>query len=104
MPLPADILPDDKILILGVPAADDAAALARSVPQGLVVVLADGDAVRAARRSLVSLVNVMCVPGSPHEIPWRDAFFSRVIDTVGNWDEPERVASECARVLRKDED
>jgi hypothetical protein len=98
MPPAANIRPDERILILGAPAAEEAAALARSVPQGLIVVLADDDAVRAARKSLVSFLNVMCVPGSPLEIPWRDGFFSRVIDVVGRWDNPERVASECLRV------
>ena len=96
--MPADVRPDERILILGAPAAEEAAELARSVPQGLVVVLADDAAVRVARKALVSFLNVMCVPGSAHEIPWRDRFFSRVIDVNGNWEDPARVANECVRV------
>ena len=49
-------------------------------------------------RALCDLENVMVVPGTPDELPWRDGFFTRIIDTVGNWPEAEKVRRELERV------
>jgi hypothetical protein len=41
----------------------------------------------------------MFVPGLPDEIPWKDGFFTRVVDSrAGDWPNPQRVAAELKRV------
>ncbi len=69
----------------------------------MVVAIGEADAVREARRQAAGLDNVMFVPGSPDELPWGDGFFSRVIDLVGSWPDPERVRREVARVTANSE-
>ncbi len=98
MQLPPDIRPDERLLVLGFPDAELLTRLARSVPQGLLVVMGEHDAVRETRRLAAHLDNVMCVPGTPDEIPWRDGFFSRALDLVRNWPDAARVESEIRRV------
>lgn len=95
-----DLKPDDKVLILGIPEAEFVRDAAARLMHGMLVVIGDDEAVGAARREFRELVNVMCMPGSPDEIPWHDGFFTRVIDTrAGAWPNPDRVAAEISRVL-----
>lgn len=42
--------------------------------------MGDGDQVAEARRAARDMDNVMFVPGVSGILPWRDAFFTRVID------------------------
>ncbi len=98
MNLPAGIRPDERLLVLGMLEADAVAALARVVTEGLLVVMAEGDAVYEARKAARDLDNVMVVPGTPDELPWRDGFFTRVVDTVGKWPDEEKVRREVQRV------
>ena len=51
-----------------------------------------------ARRATRDQLNVMFQPGSP-EIPWRDGYFTRVIDLDCNWAYPDKTAGEITRVL-----
>lgn len=95
---PAELLPDDRLLFLGIPDFAIIAECARRLEQGIVVAMGEDDAVREARKAGRDLENVMFVPGAPDEIPWSDGFFTRVIDLVGSWPEPDRVRSEIARV------
>jgi hypothetical protein len=95
-----DLNPDDKVLILGIPDPDFVREAAARLTAGILVAIGDGESVRAARRQFRELVNVMFMPGSPHEIPWHDRFFTKVIDTrAGEWPNPDRVAAEILRVL-----
>jgi len=98
MELPPGIRPDDRLLVLGVLEPDQVGALARALSRGLVVLMAEGESVYAARRAARDLDNVMVVPGTPDELPWRDGFFTRVIDMVGNWPDGDRVRNEIKRV------
>jgi hypothetical protein len=100
MELPAGIRPDERILILGVPAPSFVLAVAQRLSEGLVVVIGNADAVCEARKATSHLDNAMFVPGTPDELPWRDGFFTRVIDTVGTWPDAERVLSEISRVTK----
>jgi hypothetical protein len=95
---PAQLRPDDRVLLIGIPDFAVIAECARRLERGILVAMGEDEAVRQARKAARHLENVMFVPGAPDEIPWRDGFFTRVIDLVGDWPEPERVRSEIARV------
>lgn len=103
MPQPAtDLAPDDKILYLGIPDSTVIRAAASRLTCGLIVAIGDAEKVREARREFRDLTNAMFVPGSPDEIPWRDGFFTRVVDTRdGDWPDPQRVAAEISRVVAR---
>jgi hypothetical protein len=98
MQLPADIRPDERLLILGIPPLEMLETLSRCIPKGLVVALGEEESVREARKAAVRFENVTCVPGSPEQIPWRDGFFTRVLDLVGHWPDSARVRNEIQRV------
>ena len=98
MELPPGIRPDERLLVLGIPEPDQVGVLARTVAGGLVVLMAEGESVYAARAAARDFDNVMVVPGTPDELPWREGFFTRVIDTVGNWPEADKVRNEIERV------
>ena len=100
MELPAGIRPDERVLILGIPEPAIVSALAHRLDNGLLVAIGDGDAVREARKATRHLENVMFVPGTPDELPWSDGFFTRVIDTVGIWSDPDKVRREIDRVTK----
>src|SRR5690242_13927079 len=90
---------DDKVLYLGIPDAATVRAAAARLSRGILVAMDGAAKVREARREFRDLSNVMFVPGTPDEIPWQDAFFTRVIDTHdGDWPDPQRVAAEVKRV------
>ncbi len=91
--------PNDRVLLLSIPEHDVVAELASRLTTGIVVGLGSDEEVRAARRAARNLENVMFVPAPLEEIPWRDGFFTKVIDWRGGWQNPEQVAREVARVL-----
>jgi hypothetical protein len=95
---PADLRPDDRVLLLGIPDPRVIAEAAARLSQGVLVALGEEERVREARRAARDLHNVMFVPGTPDEIPWDDGFFTRVVDLVGHWPSPDRVRLEIERV------
>ena len=99
-PRATDLSPGDKVLVLGIPEPDYLREAAARLTAGILVVIADDEPVRIARREFRELANVMFQPGSAAEIPWRDGFFTKVIDMrQGEWPDPGRVAAEISRVL-----
>jgi hypothetical protein len=67
--------------------------VAERVKRGLVVGLGSDDAIRAGRRELADLDNVMLIPGggAGDPIPWQDGFFTRVIAPHHREVEPEML-------------
>lgn len=104
MTLPDGILPDERILILGIPDSAMISALARILTGGLLVAIGDDAAVRKARKVAHQFDNVMFVPGTPDDLPWRDGFFTRVIDVAGGWPNPGKVRTEIERVTHRSQD
>jgi hypothetical protein len=94
-----DVRSNDRFLLLSIPQPSFIAQLAARLPAGLIVGLGPDEEVRAARCELREVDNVMLVPASPDDIPWQDGFFTKAIDLVGRWPQPERAARELARVL-----
>lgn len=94
-----DAKPDDRFLMLSVPEPPLVAELAARLSSGLIVGLGEDEDVRDARRHARDLENVMFVPGSPDDIPWQASFFTKAVDLLCRWSNPEQAAREIARVL-----
>ena len=74
-----DIDPRDRILLVGVPPAEELRAIALQARDGLVVAVGPDEAVRAARKALADLDSVMLVVESDDgRLPWQDGFFTKV--------------------------
>jgi SAM-dependent methyltransferase len=97
IPLPA-IHPEDRVLLLGIPAPDVVASMSRDLTQGLLVAMGTEGEVAEARRNARELDNVMFVVWSDAAIPWRDEFFTIVVDLVEHHADPAAIAKEIARV------
>ena len=91
--------PGDRVLFLTIPEFVILARFSEQTPRGIVVALGTRDEVYEARAAVASHENVMIVPASLDEIPWRDAFFSWVIETRGGWTLDRACAREVVRVL-----
>src|SRR5262245_55748149 len=76
-----EIRPNERILFLEISDIAVIIDFARRAPNGAVVGLGDADGVRGARRAAADLDNVMFVPATPDDIPWRDGFFTLVVET-----------------------
>jgi hypothetical protein len=70
---------DDRVLSLAIPAPNDAAALGRLLMTGCLVAIGSADEVDEARRALSEFDNLMFIAATPDHIPWRDAFFTKIL-------------------------
>lgn len=93
---------DDRILVLqsGSHTAPQLREWAQAVPQGILVGLGDPGTIGTARRELADCENVLFSHGSREEIPWRDGFFTVIIDTEVRVETPEtrRVLHPSGRI------
>lgn len=89
----------DRVLLLSLPGAAVIRRLAGQASEGILVGIGNEAEVREMRPAVVDLVNVMLVPAPAEEIPWQERFFSVIVDWIADWNEPDRVAREIARVL-----
>jgi hypothetical protein len=71
----------DRVLVIGLGLASRAhlSTLARAC--SLLVGIGDQQDVLAARSECAHFDNVMFAPGDRHEIPWRDGYFTVIVDT-----------------------
>ena len=93
----------DSVLDLGCGAGWLLRLLAKRVTEGRVVGLDVSDEmIRHARRNCAALPQVMAVTGAADEIPWEDAFFTKVIsvESAYYWPSPAAGIREIFRVLR----
>jgi hypothetical protein len=83
----------DRILFLTLPDTASLRSTAGCVTRGLVVAIGPDEAIRAVRRAVADLDNVMLIaagsPGDP--IPWQDGFFTKVIAPHHRELEPEML-------------
>jgi hypothetical protein len=70
---------DDRVLLLAIPSISELTSIARVLINGVVAALGDGDEVRAACAAMAEFKNVMFLEALPDQIPWRAAYFSKII-------------------------
>jgi hypothetical protein len=90
---------DDRVLLLAIPSHMELANMARVLMRGVLVGLGTREEVDAAREAMTEFENVMFVDSSPDHIPWREAYFTKII--VPSHLEPvlRPAAAELQRVL-----
>lgn len=90
---------DDRVLLLAIPSRADLAAIARILMSGVLVALGTSEEVDEARRSMADFENVMFLDASPEQIPWRDAYFSKILIPPHLESLLPHIAAEMHRVL-----
>jgi hypothetical protein len=87
----------DRVLLLGLQRAGAARIRdwAAQLTDGFLVGVDSDPAIRTARRELVDLDNALFTAGSRDEIPWREAYFTLILDGEGGV-----ATAEMRRVLR----
>jgi len=94
--------PDDRVLVLqpGNCSAPQLREWANALAHGILVGLGELGTIRTARRELADCENVLFAHGSRAEIPWRDAFFTVIVDSGGGAETPEmrRVLHPSGRI------
>jgi hypothetical protein len=91
--------PEERVLLVGLHRRDSIAG--HALQCGLLVGIGTEEDVRAARREFAHLDNVMFTPGARDEIPWRDHYFTVILDAGGG--EPtaamQRVLAPGGRII-----
>ena len=93
--------PDERILDLGCGDGWASRLLSPLCPEGAIVgVDISNEMIRLAREKSVNCENVLFVPGSAEEIPWAEAYFTRVIsiESAYYWPSLEGAGREIFRV------
>ncbi|MGI8961983.1 MAG: hypothetical protein ACR2IV_19930 [Bryobacteraceae bacterium] len=70
---------DDRVLLLAIPPTTELTNIARVLMNGVLVGLGDNHEVRAACESMAGFENVMFIEAPPDRIPWRAAYFTKII-------------------------
>jgi hypothetical protein len=70
---------DDRVLLLAIPSTSELTRIARMLINGVVVALGDSEEVRAACVAMAEFKNVMFLEAPPDQIPWRAAYFTKII-------------------------
>jgi hypothetical protein len=70
---------DDRVLSLGILSVAETAAMARVLISGVLVGIGEPDEVNEARQQLSEFDNVMFISAGPDRIPWRDAYFTKIL-------------------------
>ena len=94
--------PRDRCLELGCGEGWASRLLCQKVPDGSVVGLDIADEmVRNARAKSADCENLMFLLGEAEDIPWQDAFFSKVlcVESFYYYEDPEKALREIYRVL-----
>ena len=86
-----------RVLVLGLAQCPSARLRewAATLTEGFLVGVGDHSEVRRARRELADLANVLFTPGGREEIPWKEDFFTLILDAEGGAE-----TAEMRRVLR----
>jgi hypothetical protein len=70
---------DDRVLLLAIPSISELTDIAQVLTNGVVVALGDGEEVRAACIAMADFKNVTFLEAPPDQIPWRAAYFTKII-------------------------
>jgi hypothetical protein len=87
----------DRVLVLGLAQCSSARLRkwAATLTEGFLVGVGEDGAVRRARRELADLDNVIFSAGGREDIPWKEDFFTLIVDAEGGAE-----TAEMRRVMR----
>lgn len=75
----SELRADDRVLLLHIPLPEQTAAVARVLMKGVLVAIGSRPEVDRARATFAEFDNVMFVEADPTRIPWRDAYFTKIV-------------------------
>ena len=90
---------DDRVLCLAIPRYRDTAALGRILTAGCLVAFGDREEVDEARRLFSEFDNLMFLEAALDSIPWRDAFFTKILIPPHMAELAAALAADLQRVL-----
>jgi hypothetical protein len=90
---------DDRVLLLAIPSRNELAGIARVLTSGVLVAVGTREEVDSARASMVEFENVMFIEARPDQIPWREAYFTKIIVPVHLEPVVEPAGAELRRLL-----
>lgn len=70
---------DDRVLFLAIPSTNELTSIATALVNGIAVAIGDRDEVRAAWVAMAGFKNVTFIEAPPDQIPWREAYFTKII-------------------------
>ena len=70
---------EDRVLLLAIASKDELVTMARQLTRGVLVAIGSRDEVDQARESMAEYENAMFVEAAPDRIPWREAYFTKVV-------------------------
>ncbi len=91
--------PNDRVLMLAIPAERELLSTAGQLTNGSLIALGTREEVHAARARFFNLENVMFVEGRPDAIPWREAFFTKIVLPAGQQALIRSCGTELQRVM-----
>jgi len=79
MAVNAQLRSDDHVLLLDIPSVAELQVMSRILMSGSLVAIGSEDDVESARRAMAEFDNVMFIAATPDRIPWREAYFTKII-------------------------
>jgi hypothetical protein len=70
---------DDRVLLLAIPGIQELAVLSRVLINGTAVILGTRDELEPVRHSMAEFGNVLLLEADPNRIPWRSAYFTKIV-------------------------
>lgn len=70
---------DDRVLFLAIPSEAELANVARILMRGVLVALGTENEVEEGRRTMADWDNVLLLSAAPDRIPWRNAYFTKIM-------------------------
>ena len=87
----------DRVLMLSIPGEREVESLARQLTEGSLVALGTADEVDVSRARFSRLDNVLFLTARPDAIPWREAFFTKIVASP----EQETLLRSCEAELHR---
>ncbi len=79
MAVNAQLRSDDHVLLLDIPSVAELQVMSRILMSGSLVAIGSEDDVESARRAMAEFDNVLFIAATPDRIPWREAYFTKII-------------------------
>ncbi len=96
----AELRSDDNVLWLDIPSVAELQSMARILMHGSIVAIGSADDVESARQAMAEFDNVLFIAARPDRIPWREAYFTKIMVPPHFEGIMGQIGGEVQRVLR----